>query len=555
MKMLLRLLLLARPHWGWMVLSVLVSTAATLANIGLMATSGWFITAMGLAGVAGVTMNYFTPAALIRALAIVRTGGRYLDRLASHETTLRLLATLRVRIFAGLVPLVPFQDRHWRSADLAGRISSDVDRLELVFLRLIMPVMVALLTMIVVVAGLAWVSGALALVALGSLLLLGLALPALTARADAAASADVAMTTAALRNRLVDDLDGLAPLLLNDAWPRERARLVCGYADLLDAEGRQARSQAVGLSAMGLATDLSLVAMLMVGVPLVRSNLLAGPDLTLAVLALLSAFEAFASMPDAFASLRGALASARRLFDLLDRPPSLMEPAEPLPVPERFDLTFETVSLVYPGSARPALDGLMLEIGQGAFVAITGESGAGKSSLAQLLVRFCDPSGGRIRLGGLDLRDLASEGLRRVVVAVPQASYLLSSTVRANLCLARPEASEAELLAAAGQAEFGSVLARLPLGLDTEIGVAGAHLSGGEARRLAIARALLADPKVLVLDEPLEGLDGETARRLLTSLAASRKGRTTIVITHQLAGAEVFDRVITLADGRLLPTD
>jgi ATP-binding cassette subfamily C protein CydC len=535
---------LARPHLGWIALSILISVAATLANIALMATSGWFITAMGLAGVAGATLNYFTPAAIIRATAIIRTGGRYLDRLISHEATFRLLASLRVRLFAGLIPRVPVREGDWRSGDLAGRLSGEINRLELMFLRVVAPMVVAVLTAATVLAVLAWVSPPVAGVAGTFLGLAGVVLPMAAIAMGQHHGIAASDWGAALRRGLADEFDGLAARQMSGTERQARNRLVGEMEAMLAAEARLARIGALGQAASGLMQDLAGVALLMIAIPLVGAGTLSGPDLTMILLAATATFEALGGLPEALASLGGALKSARRVFELAaPRTPDVTGAATPS---GRFDITLRGVGLIYAGRDRAALRDVSLDIPEGQHVALVGESGAGKSSLVNLLTRLDSPTAGTILLGGVDIGQMSPAAVRALIVAVPQAAYLLSTSIGENLRLGKPEATEAELHRALDMAGFRPVLERMPEGLGTHIGTAGAKLSGGEARRLAIARALILDPPVLILDEPGEGLDPETERTLLSGLLAARAGRTTLVITHHEIGLARMDRVINL---------
>ena len=555
MKNLARLLGLYRPYAWWIAGSILVSLVSTLANIALMATSGWFITAMAAAGLAGGTMNYFTPAALIRALAILRTGGRYLDRLISHEATFRLIGGLRGFVFARLEPLAPAALGNLRSGDIAERLRGDIDRLELVFLRLISPLAVAILASTIVIAGLARWNAALATGAGLALVVAGFFAPALAAFAGRAPSRAVTAVSADIRTRLVDDLEGLAPLLLTGAAKTHFDALDQRMEDLLNAEERLARIGALGQISVGVAGELVVIAVLCFGVPLVRSGVLAGPDLTLAALAALAIFEAFGGIPAAFAGLFGTLASADRLFALLDRKPNVVDPDNPVPLPQTFDLVLDSVSLTYPDAQRPALTNINLSVREGARIAIIGASGAGKSSIADLLIRFRDPTSGEIRLGGEPLPQLTMDSVRSRIVNIGQSPHLFSATVTENLRLARPQATVEELWSALETAQLETTIRDLPEGLETQIGAAGTRLSGGQARRLAVARALLTEASIFVLDEPTEGLDAETARQLLDGIFQRTSGRTLLLLTHRLAGLERMDEIITLDAGNIVERD
>jgi ATP-binding cassette subfamily C protein CydC len=284
----------------------------------------------------------------------------------------------------------------------------------------------------------------------------------------------------------------------------------------------------------------------------VRSGALAGPDLTLAALAALAAFEAFGGIPAAFAGLFGTLASADRLFALLDHKPNVVDPDNPVPVPQTFDLVLDSITLTYPDARRPALANIDLSVREGARIALIGASGAGKSSIADLLVRFRDPTSGEIRLGGEPLPHLTMEAIRSRIVIVGQSPHLFSATVAENLRLARPQATAEQLWSALATVQLEVTIRDLPEGLETQIGVAGTRLSGGQARRLAVARALLTEASILVLDEPTEGLDAETAQKLLDGVLRRTAGRTLLLLTHQFAGLERMDEIVTLDAGKIV---
>ena len=552
MKDLFRLLGLYRRQARWILLSMLVSLVATLANVGLMATSGWFITAMAVAGLTGVTMNYFTPAAIIRALAILRTGGRYVDRVIGHEATLRLVADTRAHLFGQMVPLAPAALDDLRSGDLLARLKSDIDRLELTFLRLLSPLIVALVTLAVVGLVLFLHDGLLSAGVLAVLVGCGLLAPAFAAMATAGPGRELTARSAGLRRLVVDDLSGLMPLLATGAFGTHRDRLVVGMASLVQAERRLARRAAFGQALGRLSGDLALIVALAVGVPLVAVSRMAGPDLAMAALLSLSAAEVFMGLPAAFLGVSSTLASAKRLFAILDREPPVAEQATPRSLPEGRDLRLDGVTLRYPGAIRPALVGIDLAIPFGRHVALVGESGAGKSSVAALLARLRDPDAGEITLGGIPLAELALADVRRTVGVVPQKPHLFTLTLEENLRLGRPSATADELAEAIEAAGLADVVAGLPQGLATPVGVAGTTLSGGEARRVAIARMLLLDPDILVLDEPGEGLDPETEAAVLDRVLDRMAGRTVILITHARAALHRMDRVVAFDSGRII---
>jgi ATP-binding cassette subfamily C protein CydC len=407
----------------------------------------------------------------------------------------------------------------------------------------------------IVIGVLARWNGALGAAAGLTLLVAGICAPALAAFAGRAPSRAVTAILAEIRTRLVDDIEGLAPLLLTGAAKTRFDALDQRMEDLLTAEGRLARIGSLGQISVGVAGEFAAVAVLCFGIPLLRSGGLAGPDLTLAALAALAAFEAFGGIPAAFAGLFGTLASADRLFALLDRKPNVVDPVCPVPLPKTFDLVLDSVSLTYPDAQRAALTNIDLSVREGARIALIGASGAGKSSIADLLVRFRDPTSGEIRLGGEPLPQLTMESIRSRIVIVGQSPHLFSATVAENLRLARPQATAEELWSALATVQLDVTIRDLPEGLETQIGVAGTRLSGGQARRLAVARALLTEASIFVLDEPTEGLDAEAAQKVLDGVLRRTAGRTLLLLTHQFAGLERMEEIVTLDAGKIVESN
>ncbi len=549
-RLVLRVLALWRPWAGWIALSIAVASVATLANVALMAVSGWFVTAMAVAGASGASMNYFTPAAIIRGLAILRTGGRWVERVVGHEATFRLIAALRVHLFERLERIAPAGLEDLRSGDVAARLKGDVDRLELMFLRLVAPLTVAAITTAIVAI---WAGrhdlgfAAVFLVAVG---FGGLLVPVLAARRTAAASARTAAIAAELRARLVDDLEGLTALIVTDAAPAHLAALERRHDAFVAAERSTATASALAQAGIGLSADAAMIGILALGVPLVTAGALAGPDLTLVALLVLAAFEAFAAVPAALIGLPATLASARRIFETTDRPAPVADPERPVDPPEGTRLEIERVGVTRPGAARPALADLDLTIEAGARVALIGASGAGKTTLLELLVRFRDPTAGTIRLGGVPLAAMTLEAVRARIVLVGQDPHIFSTTIAANLRLAQPEASDEALRAVLADVGLTERVEALPEGLATPVGTAGAQLSGGEARRLAVARALIGNARILLFDEPTEGLDPQTSARVIDAILARAGTRTVIVATHLPFALARMDAVVELDAGR-----
>ncbi len=545
----LRLLGFCRASWRWVVAGIALNVVVVLANVGLLALSGWFIAAMALAGLGVAPIEYFAPAAAIRGLAVLRTVGRYLERLVTHEATLRLLSELRVWFYARLEPLAPARLQRHRGGDLLSRIRSDVDSLDNFYIRVLAPAAAAVISAALLIGVLALYSVGVAWIEVAGLLAAG-ALPLLAQRLGRAAGQRAVATRSALRVVVAETVQGLGELLIAQAAARQSEAVARLGASLAGQQRRQAWIGGGAAALSGLAAQLALWGALVVAIPLVQARALSGPDLALVCLYVLASFEAVAALPGAFVALGETLAAARRLFDLVDAAPAITAPLQPAPRPQRFDLRIRKLRLRYAEDAPWALDGVDFEVAEGAALGIVGASGSGKTSILNVLLRFWEYQG-EVSLGGVSLRALDEETARGLFSVVSQQTHLFNASVRDNLRLAAPAASDAELMAALRAVRLEADMAALPEGLDTMVGENGARFSGGQARRLAIARAWLRDAPILLLDEPTEGLDAETERLVLDALHALMRGRTTLLITHRLAALRLVDRVISLHAGRI----
>lgn len=551
MSVLLRLIGLMRGQAGWMAMAVLLSAAASLSHVGLMAASGWFITAAALAGAAGTTMNLFTASAAIRAFALGRTGARYGERLVGHDATLRFVADLRPWFFARLVPLAPAALEQERSGDLLARLRGDIDRLEFAFLRILSPVLAGAVTVAAALAVAAAYDGRIALALAGLALVAGIGLPALVHGLGAGPARRLSSGTGALEAALVDHLEGRAELAVYDGAGRHRARVDAASEALLADEGRLAGLSAAAGASVALAGQLALVAVLLLGAPAVLAGRLAPADWPLLALLALAVFDALVPLPAAMQALPVTLQSARRIFALVDRPPPVSEGGGRA-LPAEGVLAFRGVGLTYPGAAGPALSDVELELAPGRRVAVVGASGSGKSSLAALALRFRDPDRGAITFGGVPVAEADAEALRRRMAVLLQKDHLFAAPILDNLRLADADASPARCEAACESAGVLDFVAALPEGLGTFVGAHGAQVSGGEARRLGLARALMKDAPVLILDEPLEGLDAHTARAVMALLLAQTRGRALLLISHSKVGLEEMDEIVVLEAGRIV---
>ena len=553
MRTLLRLLRLYRPYAWWLLAGIALNVVVVLANVGLLALSGWFIAAMALSGLGGVPIEVFAPAAAIRGLAVLRTGGRYVERLVTHEATFRLLAELRVWFYARLEPLAPAGLQSYRGGDLMSRIRSDIDSLDNLYLRVLAPTAASATSAVLLVGFLALFDRAAAVVLALCLLGAGVVLPLLAQRLGRQPGRHAVATRAVLRSTISDTLRGLGELLVDGAAERQTDLIRDLGRSLAGAQRRQALLGIVGTALSGLLANLALWGTLVVAIPAVRAGHLSGPDLAMAALFVLASVEAVGPLPASFQALGETLAAARRIFALVDAEPAVTDPVREAAVPVRFDIRIRDLRMRYAAGASWALDGVDLDVPEGTALGLVGRSGAGKTSVIHVLTRFWDYDEGAVTIGGVPLRALRGETVRGLCSVVAQHTHLFNASVRDNLLLARPGASDDALFAALRDAHLADTIASLPAGLATQVGENGARFSGGEARRLAIARALLKDAPILLLDEPTEGLDAVSERAVLDGLRTLMRGRTTILITHRMQALRDVDAVLALEGGRVRP--
>jgi ATP-binding cassette, subfamily C, bacterial CydC len=548
----LRLLAWAAPFARRMALAALLGFLTVASGIGLMATSAYLISRAALQpSIAELQVAIVG----VRFFGIARGLARYLERTVSHDVTFRLLARLRVWFYAALEPLAPARLWSFRSGDLLGRVVADVEILENFYLRVLAPMAVALLSSALVSLLLGSLDARLALSLLGFLLLAGVALPLLARSLARSTGRELVQVRSELNATLVEGVQGVADLLALGAGEEQLARTQRLGRRLGALQGRMARVTGLERALSGLLVNVATVTVVALAIPLVTAGRLDGVYLAVVALVVIAAFEALLPLPGAFQALEANEEAARRLFEIVDAEPEVADPAQPAAPPLETGLRVEDLRFAYdspvPGTPD-VLAGISFAVPHGGLVAVVGASGAGKSTLVGLLLRFWDYRQGKIWLGERELRDLAQEDVHRLVAVVAQNTHLFNATVRDNLLLARPAASEADLVRAARQARIHEDLAALPEGYDTWIGEHGIRLSAGQRQRLAIARALLKDAPLLLLDEPTANLDALAERRVLAGLRDLAAGRTTLLVTHRLAGLEAAYEILVLDAGRIV---
>lgn len=539
-----RLLGLFRPYRGWVIGGIALGCTVILANVALLALSGWFIAGMALAGLGLQTISYFAPAALIRGLAIGRSAARYGERLVTHEATLRFLAELRVWFYERLEPLGPAALDEWRGGDLLSRIRSDIDSLDNFYLRILAPVINALICAAVIVVGLWFYDGRVALLDLAALLLAGFVLPLLALKLGAAAGRGLTQTRSALDSATTDTVRGLGELAVLGAVNRQRERVVALSERLIRHQRRQMWVGAVGKALSGLVGNLAMWGTLILVIPLIAAGKMPGPQLAMLTLWVLASFEAVAPLPMAFAAFGETAAAARRIFEIADATPAVTAPErENAKAPARFDIRFDDVSMRYKPDSAWALEGFSLTLAEGESVGLVGPSGAGKSTILALIQRFREFQHGDVSIGGISVRDIDDKTLRGTISVVAQRTHLFNASIRDNLLLAKPDASDEELFDALKLAGLEDEISHFPDSLNTLVGEVGTRLSGGQARRIAIARAFLRDARILLLDEPTEGLDADNEAQVLETLGKLMNGKTTLLVSHRPRALEIVEKV------------
>ena len=544
---LLRLLRLARPLRGRLLLSVVAGAAATGCGVALLSTSGFLL---GRASQHPSILAISAAVVAVRALSVGRGVSRYLERLTSHDVAFRVLGDIRVAIYRRLERVAPAGLAAFRSGDLLAALVSDVDATQDLFIRGIGPPLAAGLVgggaVTVCLLILRPAGGVLAL----GLLAAGAGVPALAVATSRRAARATAAARGELGATLTDLLSGAAEL---QAFGGQAAALAAaGEADgKLTAQARRlagAMGLGTGLST-GL-TGLTVWAVLLLGVASVGDGALTRVPLAVLTLTALASFEAVTVMPAAALQLGSARASAVRISAILDAPDPVAEPQAPRTLAAGpVHVRLSGVRARYEPSGPLVLDGLDLDLPPGRRVALVGPSGAGKSTVAALLLRFLEPAGGTVTLNGADLACYSADTVRTVIGGCPQDPHIFQGSIGDNLRLARPGASEQELAAAAASARLLPWIDSLPRGWDTPLGARGAAMSGGERQRLALARALLADPAVMILDEPTAHLDPEARAVLTRDLLTLTDGRATLLITHELDGLDQVDEIIVLDHG------
>ncbi|MEZ8353397.1 heme ABC transporter ATP-binding protein/permease CydC [Vibrio splendidus] len=551
MRDLLPYLKLYKKHWFGLSLGMLLAFATLSASIGLLTLSGWFISASAVAGltIARETFNYMLPGGGVRGLAMSRTAGRWGERVVSHNATFKLLTDLRIFFFKKLAPLIPGRISNLRDADLLNRLVADVDAMDHVYLRLVSPVTVGVFGIFFLTLFLMWFDSSLGLI-LGSILLIMLLVwPILFYKLGKRNGGELTQNKADLRVTTLDWIEGYSELTLFGAEERYRNAILETQRKLMANQFVNANLTGMASAALMLFNGLTLVLMLWLAADGVGGNA-PDPFIALMAFATMASFELLMPIAGAFQHLGQTLSSARRLNEVILSEPEVQFAEEKLDINKPLDITFSNVTFNYPDSERSVLNAVDLTIPATHKVAIVGQTGSGKSTLIQLLTRYWDPKKGYISIAGIELTQWNESQLRESISVVSQRVDILNGTLRDNLLIARPEATDDHLANILRDVGLEKLLENNAL--DSWLGDGGRQLSGGEKRRIGIARAILHDAPILLLDEPTEGLDKQTEHSIMTLFEKHFEGKTVIFITHRLIGLESMDSIVLIEQGEIV---
>lgn len=548
-----------RWHWLWqlyrrqapaLLAATMLSLLTAIAGIGLLGVSGWFLTATALLTTQPGAFNLFVPSASIRALAFTRILSRYAERLLGHTATLRLLSDLRVQVFSRLLCLAPGQTVHWRDGDLVARLTHDIDTIDHFFLLAILPWLTGLLASIATVAVLAAFIPPAALVIAAMALFMLVPVPLCLVRQVRQSGAARQDCSATIHHQVLEASEGLADLQALNAGRRAGQAMAAASQAMQQAGQGESRAFAAGQALLLAASGTGMLLVIVLGMPALHAGQISAAVLAGCVLAVLGLFEVLLPVLRGASRMGAAMAAASRIREIDALRPAVTASNHPTPLAPVASLRFHQLTFRYLPD-QPLIEGVNLEVAPGQRVVISGASGSGKSTLLALLLRLLEADSGRICWGDVDIRDASLDALHQRIALLSQDSPVFLGTVRTNLCIADPDADDARLWSVLAQAGLADEIRALPEGLDQWLGEGGRTLSVGQARRLCLARVLLSQASLLVLDEPTEGLDADTEQAFLRDLPQLLQGRSLLLVTHADVPDGVADISWHMADGQL----
>lgn len=551
MRDLLPYIKLYKKHWFGLTLGMILSFATLFASIGLLTISGWFISASAIAGltIARETFNYMLPAGAVRGFSIGRTAGRWGERVVSHNATFKLLTELRIFFFKKLIPLIPGRFSKLRDADLLNRLVADVDAMDHVYLRLISPIIVGTLGIIGLTAFLAWFDVTIGLTLGAILFSLLLIWPTLFYKLGKKNGAELTQNKATLRIKTLDWLQGNAELRIFGAEEQYQQRILDAQVALLSNQRHMATLTGLANGLLLLANGWTLLLMLWISADGI-AGMTPDPMVAMVAFATMASFELLMPIAGAFQYLGQTLSSARRLNEIITAEPDTLFDENGVTQEVKGNLTISDVSYQYMDAETDAIKHISLDLVAGHKMAIVGQTGSGKSTLLQLITRQWDPKSGTISIDGVQLPKWKESSLRSSMSVVSQRVDILNGSLRDNLKLANDSASDDVLTQILEKVGLHDLLA--DDGLNAWLGDGGRQLSGGERRRIGIARALLHDAPIVLLDEPTEGLDQKTEQQIMSVLNEHIQNKTVVFITHRLVNLEAMDQICLMDHGEIV---
>jgi ATP-binding cassette subfamily C protein CydC len=541
MKTMTRLLQFLRPFSGMVVLSILTGTATVVCAIGLLGTSAYLLSMAALQPSIAILQVAIVG---VRFFGLSRGIFRYLERITSHTVNLQILGDMRVWFYQAIEPLAPARLMEFRSGDILSRAVGDIDTLENLYVRVFAPVVTALLITVGMGLFVGTYDPALGWILIIGLLTSGLIIPAGYRFLAQSAGKKLVEKRGILSAQTVEFTQGLSDLLLFDQGQKKITEIIKSGEEMGIAQNRLAKLGGFVNGLLILVNGMIIWMMLRIAIPLVNEGVLDGVGLSVLILSTMASFEVTTPLVNAAGSMEASLTAARRLFDLVDAGPEVQEPKKPL--------EFRAVTFGYNRQEEQVLTDFSLELKPGQRIAIVGESGAGKSTVINLLMRFWQKDSGQIFIGGIEIERLGSFDVRSKFSQIPANGWLFRGTLLSNLRIAKNQTSEGDCLNALSQAGLAEWVRRLPDGIQTTIGERGITLSGGERQRIMIARAILQDAPIMLLDEPTNGLDALTEQAILKTLFEVTENRSSLWIMHRLIGLEKMDEILVLEQGRIV---
>lgn len=554
MKRLFPFLLLYSNHSRRLLLGTILAITSLSASIGLLSLSGWFLAASFLVG-STILFNFFYPSSGVRGLAIGRTISRYFERLVTHDATFRVLAELRISVFKKLIPLSPSGLNHFRNSELLNRLVADVDTLDTLYLNLLSPFISAIMVITFMAIGLSFVSALLAVIICSTLLALLFIFPAIFYRLGQKSGKKIIQARAEYRSQFIEWIQLNAEFLLFGLVPQMTQKLEKTEQTWLHSQSKESQLTGFSNALLTFVNGILVCVVFLLVTTAIDASSADNPEalVALVIFCVMASAEILMPIGIAFLHLGQLITAAERLNDLIEQRPLVefngstrwQKIAENQPL-----VRFEKVTFNYPSNHQATLNGLSFEVNKGQKVAILGKTGSGKSTIFQLLNRHYDPTSGQILLANCNVADYSEATLRSHLVTLSQRVHIFSQTLRDNLLMGNPQATDEQLKLVLEQVELAYLLQEQDL--DLWLGEGGRPLSGGEQRRLGLARVLLSNAELVLLDEPTEGLDRETEQQILMLIFAHCQARTLLMITHRLQGLERFDRVYRIDNGQLL---